>query len=263
MSDAIGGYFQLEIKHGRNYHAEALQLNTARNCLEYVLRARGYKRIYLPYYTCDVMLKSLQKLCVECVYYTINEDLEPSELPVLQAEEAFLYTNYFGIKQDVVVRLAEHYDKRLIVDNAQAFYAPHIDGIDTFYSPRKFFGVADGAYLYTDCRLSETFSEDVSYMRMQHLLQRIDEGAEAGYGVFKSNEEDLYNKPILQMSKLTKALLTQVDYDAVRIVRMRNFEYLNEALEKKNKLKFKLSNTAVPMVYPYMTRDTALRDRLI
>ncbi len=34
--DAIGGYFELELRKGEHYHKDALKLNTARNCFEYV-----------------------------------------------------------------------------------------------------------------------------------------------------------------------------------------------------------------------------------
>ena len=40
-------------------------------------------------------------------------------------------------------------EKNLIIDNAQAFFAKPLLGIDTFYSPRKFVGVSDGGILAT------------------------------------------------------------------------------------------------------------------
>lgn len=36
MEKAIGGYFELELRKGEHYHKDALRLNTARNCFEYV-----------------------------------------------------------------------------------------------------------------------------------------------------------------------------------------------------------------------------------
>lgn len=44
----IGGYFELELKKGTDYHSKALKLNTGRNAFEYILKVKGYKRhIYL------------------------------------------------------------------------------------------------------------------------------------------------------------------------------------------------------------------------
>ncbi len=261
--DAIGGYFQLELRKGEHYHKDALKLNTARNSFEYILLARKYRKVYIPYYTCEVMLQPLERNHIEHEFYSINIDFEPVETKTLKPDEAFLYTNYFGLKQDCVKRLSEVYGSQLIVDNAQAFYAPRIDGIDTFYSARKFFGVPDGAYLYTDCLLDMELQQDKSYMRMQHLLQRIDEGAEAGYKAFRENDDSLDNLPIMRMSKLTDAILRGIDYDYIAIKRRENFEYLYHKLAKKNVLSFSLLTDFVPMVYPFMTEDDSLRDILI
>lgn len=263
MNDAIGGYFELELRKGEHYHKDAIRLNTARNCLEYILKARGYKKIYIPYYTCEVILEPIQKLGISYEFYHINYDLEPENIPVLKTEEAFLYTNYFGLKQSCVERLSSVYGNQLIVDNAQAFYAKRIDGIDTFYSPRKFFGVPDGGYLYTDCKLDNKFAQDKSCDRMQHLLVRMEDGAEAGYNMFKEEDASLCNSPIKNMSVISDRLLRNIDYLYVKDIRRNNFRFLHERLSEKNKLKFDLENDAVPLVYPFLQEDRDLKKFLI
>ena len=94
---AIGGYFELELRKGEHYHKEALRLNTARNSFEYILRARGYKKVYMPYYTCEVMFQPLKKLEIEYSFYHIDESFEICNLPILKESEALLYTNYFAL----------------------------------------------------------------------------------------------------------------------------------------------------------------------
>ena len=259
----IGGYFELELRKGEHFHKDALCLNTARNCFEYVLLARKYTKVYIPYYTCEVMLQPLNKHHIEYEFYSINMNLEPQVLITLNDNEAFLYTNYFGLKQSCVERLASIYKSQLIVDNAQAFYAPRIKGIDTFYSPRKFFGVADGGYLYTDCSLEQDFPIDKSYERMNHLLVRIDENAESGYVSFRSADNDLDNQPIRIMSKLTSRILESVDYVSVRIKRCNNFLLLHKYLGEDNLLNISLCEDSVPKVYPFYTSNTELREYLI
>ena len=263
MDKAIGGYFGLELRHGEHYHKDAIRLNTARNCFEYVLRSRQYTKVYIPYYTCEVMLEPLNKLGVQYEFYSINGRLEPVVLPDLKENEAFLYTNYYGLKQDCVLKLASCFGNRLIVDNAQAFYAKPIHGIDTFYSARKFFGVADGAYLYTECRLDEEFGQDQSYDRMTHLLKRADVGAEFGYQDFRTNDDSLINNPIRRMSNLTEKILCSIDYEYCREKRIENYRHLDGQLKSRNKIHFELADDAVPMVYPYLTDDANLRNRLI
>src|SRR5689334_19933263 len=68
----IGGYIELQLNPGRIFHSELLPLNTGRNALEYILRVRKYNLIYLPYYTCDVLLEPLHKLNVACKFYKID-----------------------------------------------------------------------------------------------------------------------------------------------------------------------------------------------
>ena len=263
MTDAIGGYFELELRKGEHYHKNALRLNTARNCFEYILRARKYSKVYIPYYTCDVMLEPLKKCNVEYALYHINEQLEPAETYQLQPNEAFLYTNYYGLKQGCVERLAKQYGKQLIVDNAQAFFAEPLEGIDTFYSASKFFGVADGAYLYIDKFLDEELEQDQSFDRMIHLLKRADIGAEAGYSDFRQNDDSLIGQPIIRMSNITEKILCSVDYNSIKSIRRENYLYLHEHLQYTNNIHLSLDDNSIPMVYPYLTNDKTLRDKLI
>ena len=263
MTDAIGGYFELELRKGEHYHKDALRLNTARNCFEYVLRVRKYTKVYIPYYTCDVMLEPLKKCNVAYEFYHINHQLEPDQDFNLQPTEAFLYTNYYGLKQRCVERLAQQYGKQLIVDNAQAFFAEALEGIDTFYSARKFFGVADGAYLYIDKLLDIELEQDQSYDRMIHLLKRADIGAEAGYADFRHNDDSLIGQPIKRMSKITEKILCSIDYESVKDLRRANYLALDSLLKNTNGIELHMDDDSVPMVYPYLTNDETLRQRLI
>lgn len=261
--EVIGGYFELELRKGEHFHNKAIRLNTARNCFEYVLHSRKYTKVYFPYYTCEVMLEPIQKLNIEYEYYHINERLEPTVLPKLNDNEAFLYTNYFGLKQGCVKRLALEYGQQLIVDNAQAYYSEPLKGIDTFYSARKFFGVPDGAYLYTNKPLQQEFEQDYSYERASHLQKRIDLGAEAGYQDFCKNDDALCDQEIKKMSKLTEAILCGIDYKAARIRRRDNYQRLDEALGDTNRLQLDMDKDCTPMVYPYLTDDVVLKQKLI
>lgn len=261
--DAIGGYFELELRKGEHFHKQALRFNSARNCFEYILLTRKYTKIYIPFYTCEVMLQPLQKYGICYDFYSINEQLELKELPKLHSKEALLYTNYYGLKQSYVEFLAGIYGNQLIVDNAQAFFAPRIDGVDTFYSPRKFFGVPDGGYLYTDAILQQDFIVDESYHRMQHLLLRIEGGAEKGYSLFRNADESLDNQPIRKMSLLTERILQNVDYSYASKRRKENYSFFKQTLSQSNKLAIKEDDSSIPMIYPYLTEDVTLRKRLI
>lgn len=89
----IGGYFELELPCKAEYYTNAVRLNTGRNCLEYILRLRQYKKVYIPYYTCEVVLEPFHKLNIEYEFYHINEKLELADSIQLKEKEAILYTN--------------------------------------------------------------------------------------------------------------------------------------------------------------------------
>ena len=47
---SIGGFFSLELPHntGGELYPKAIRLNSGRSCFEYILKARGYKKVWLP-----------------------------------------------------------------------------------------------------------------------------------------------------------------------------------------------------------------------
>lgn len=261
--EPIGGYFSLELPFYEEYHKDALRLNTGRNCLEYILRARKYNKVFIPYYTCDVILEPLMKLNIPYEYYHINVHLELPQDILLRDGEALLYTNYYGLKQEYTEQLALRYGNQLIVDNTQAFYAKPIAEIDTFYSCRKFFGVPDGAYLYTSQQLDVDLTQDMSFERMDSLTKRIDISPEAGYQDFRNVSKSLIGQPIKRMSNLTQRMMNSIDYHVCAKRRKENFRFLYQHLCKSNQLQFQLDENAVPMVYPFLNGDSSLKQKLI
>ena len=158
--NSIGGYFEIELPQGKEYHQNAIRLNTGRNAFEYVLRVKKYKKVYLPYYTCDVMLEPINKLALQYEFYHIDENFSPVfDFIRIQPDEVFVYNNYFGIC-DMQVSRVKSKCKNLIIDNSQSFFSQPLPSVDTFYSARKFFGISDGAYLYTDRYLDYKIEQD-------------------------------------------------------------------------------------------------------
>ena len=76
-------------------HSEGTLLNTGRNALEYILRCIGeVKGIYLPYYTCEVVLEPLKKLHIPWVFYHVNSQFEMVEDIHPKESEYILANNY-------------------------------------------------------------------------------------------------------------------------------------------------------------------------
>lgn len=260
----IGGYFGLELnRRGDNPHAAARALNSARNCLLYFLLARRPAKLFLPAYLCDSMSEPIRQTGTAYEFYNIDADLEVARLPALGRDEFLLYVNYFGLKEAYCRRLAAHYGPALVVDNSQAMFSAPLPCAATLYSPRKFFGVADGGYLYSEAVLDQSLDRDVSWDSVQHLVGRIDLDAASFYGDYLSAGQRLSGRPLRRMSALTEAMLDSVDYGRARLTRERNFLYLHAALGSSNRLRIDTMGIDGPMVYPYWTDDPDLRQRLI
>lgn len=268
---AIGGYFELAEYEdcGVFPHQDGILLNTGRNALEYILRCiDDVKHIYLPYYTCEVVLEPLDKLHIPYTYYHINQQFEIVDDILPKEGEYIIANNYFGIKDAYIQQLVERYGDHLIVDCAQAFFANPLPGIKCFYSTRKYVGVADGgvAYLgYSSDNMVEVNEIERSDEHDSHLLKRKQFGAEAGFADYQTNEKKLDNQPIRRMSVKTKWILDHINYDNVIARRRENFLYLHDALAEMNLLQLPiLDSFTCPMVYPIiMAAERNLRKELI
>ena len=128
---------------------------------------------------------------------------------------------------------------------------------------RKFFGVPDGAYLYSTKNLKQKFVKDQSSDRCSHLLKRLDNNLEKGYIDYANHEIGFKDQDIKEMSDLTTTILSSLDYTAIAFKRTQNFKFLHDALQKSNRLEFNISNINTPMVYPYWSHDKLLRERLL
>lgn len=268
---AIGGYFELaDLVDVDNFpHTEGILLNTGRNALEYILRSiEKIKRIYIPYFTCEVVLEPIKRLGIPYRYYHVTADLEILDDIDLQEGEYIIVNNYFGIMDRYIQSVYGKFKEHLIVDCAQAFFAPTLPGIKAFYSPRKFVGVADGGVAYVGNGKGEdisNFESEPTERHCEHLVIRKDQGAEAGFKCYQADEESLDDQPIRRMSHMTYDILRHIDYERVKVKRLVNWQVLNDALSVTNKLHLPMvCDFECPMVYPYMVDDGAeLRKRLI
>ncbi len=77
-----GGYLELGFGPAKPRYPGALALNTARNCLAYVLRARNIRTLHLPSYLCGAVKNTCAELGVRAIEYPIGQDFLP--LPGLE-----------------------------------------------------------------------------------------------------------------------------------------------------------------------------------
>lgn len=265
---AIGGYFELADQDNENGHppVNGIPFNTCRNALEYILlQLPDIKRIFLPFYTCEAIVEPLKKLSVKYEFYHINGQLEIAEKLLLEKGDYLIINNYFGIKDAYIIEQSKKYYNRLIIDNAQALFAPTIQKVKAVYSTRKFVGVADGGFaIGVSAEQTLQFEVDDSSEHNSHLLIRKIQGAEAGFKEYQENESKLNNQPIRRMSYQTQNILNHIDYKAIINKRRQNYQYLCNALGNINLFQLpSIDSFTCPMIYPLRTNDDTLRKKLI
>ena len=138
-------------------------------------------------------------------------------IPNLNFETDWLYlVNYYGQLTNDKISLINQNIKNLILDNVQSFFQMPINNIPTIYSCRKYFGVSDGAYLYSENELSQDLDIDISFYRTEYLMGRYEKSANDFYQSYVLNEKAFSKEPIKKMSKLTNNLMRSFEYDRIQ-----------------------------------------------
>ena len=251
----IGGFLELELNHGLEFHGQGIALNSGRNCLRYLIRARHIKKIWLPKLLCSAISDTCAKEKTEIYYYSVDRNLRPVLTEISNREDWVYLINFYGqYSRDEIVAYAKKY-RNLIIDNVQAFYTNPVEGLDTIYTCRKFFGVPDGGYLYTDSNLSEMLQKDESYGRLTFLAGRLERSADEFYSAYRENEQLIDSLPILKMSTVTQNILRGIDYEHIKKVREQNFKYLHQRLKQFNQLEICIPDG--PYMYPLLIKGGA------
>ena len=248
----IGGYFGLEPSAVNNeYHQDAFRFNLARNALEFILKARNIKTLFVSDYSCHAVFDACNRAGTVIERYDVLNDLVPDKEFIASCGDWIYITNYFGqITNDALLKIRALHS-RIIVDNVQAFFEVPVKGVDTIYSCRKFFGVPDGAYLYTSsefAKLYDSLDLDCSADRYNHIIGRIDRTASDFYSSSRKNEEVLDQCGILQMSLSTRQIMSGINYQLAIERRSENFGILDLRLRKYNQMT--LYNNAGLFFYP-------------
>lgn len=250
-----GGYIEFENYHGNMLHEGAIPLNCGRSALAYLCETKEIKKLHIPYYLCSSVPNLCDKMGVEYGYYHINEKFEPNFNQALGADEWLYIVNFYGqLDNDYLTVWKQKYD-RVIVDNAQSYFQMPVEGMDTLYTCRKYFGVADGAFLYTDAKLDCELPQDESFERMHFLLGRFERSANEFYGEYVANNRLFTAEPVKRMSRLTENLLRGIDYEVAAKRRQENFEFLNAELWSINE--FKPKSVYGAFMYPLLIQDGA------
>ena len=268
-----GGYLPAE-NDNREYYYDTLnmcvcRLNAARYGIVEACKELGCNCVYIPYYLCSSVCDALEKNNIQHKKYNINSSFEPL-LQDLDSDSMVVIVNYYGIFNDSFYSNMKKRFKNIIFDNTQSFFSSPIiaDGIYNVYSPRKFVGVSDGAYLISqNIRVSQHYPRDCSSDRFSFVFKSLENGTNSNYKAFLAAEEDLCSGTVMEMSSVTRCLLSNINYKKVFNTRKENFHRMCQKLNAHNLLSHFCTNaddsiSCCPMVYPLLLeRDCGKRVR--
>ncbi|OYE04421.1 hypothetical protein [Nostoc sp. 'Peltigera membranacea cyanobiont' 232] len=250
----IGGFFELEIQNkDYTYHSNAIALSNGRACLNLILKHIHAQRIWIPFYTCNALLEPIKTNQIPYSFYSININLEPTEDFKLKKDEYLIYINYFGLKGKFIKALINQYNDQIIIDNTQAFFERENSKTWSFNSARKFFGVPDGAYLYTPYDIPFDYARNTD-LSCDHLFNRLLGKQKQAYQEFIEYEKGLDDE-IKMISIFSECLLANIDYLNIAKKRRCNFNYYHSNFEAVNQFNLPLAINTIPYHYPLLVNN--------
>jgi len=265
----FGGCAPMDCGSGKEWFSgkHILCVNSEYTAFWYALRQMQASKVWIPHYCAPHWERVARAIGAEVAFYHIDETFTPKDLGA-QPSDAVLLVDYFGQCTQWIRSFARKH-KNVVVDHSMAFFAigeaadRKEEGYHIF-SARKFFAVADGAFLVCkdlQGRAQFDLEKDVSYRRMTAHLKALELGEEAAYKEQQANEQALLESR-KAMSNLTKKLLAAVDMDAHKRRRAENFAVLHKMLEPFQQLSLSTGSEAVPQFYPLLV-DRDIRSILV
>jgi hypothetical protein len=268
MKTPIGGFFGLSVAESlaapASVHPGAIALNTGRACMRVILQQLRPSAVWIPFYSCDSLETAFRAEGVAYRFYYLNDNLLPLENIQLEAGEYLLYINYFGLQQRNIDHLYEMYGNRLIIDNVQSFFDGPYKDCCSFNSARKFFGVPDGAYLYSPQGNLPAVFATAGNPDIEYLVYRAIGDHGKAYTMYRLHEEEMTSE-VRQISALSAAILSRTDGNLCMRSRKENFAILHEELKGINRFPGldAAPEEAVPFFYPLLPDRQISRQELV
>ena len=203
----------------------------------------------MPHYICDAALGPCREAGVEILFYPIDKNLDPVFGEMAPGDKV-LYVNYFGLKDERSAQIARKFGEAAVIDATQSFFIKGWCDSYLFNSARKFFGVADGAYLYSPRSLASDWPRNEN-PSTKHLYLRIEGRQCEAFAEYQraENEIDLVPRRISTFSETM--LRERIDYKEAMARRVANSLVYHELLASKNSLQIPLNGDA-PFCYPFL-----------
>lgn len=272
MIREYGGYLPVDTR-GEEFFADSvydntiLRLNAARYAIIEAYKIGDYDKLWIPVYMCASVYDAIKSDgTVTYDFYNVNDRLEP-DINGIRMKDCILIPNYFGQKNKSFYLEQITKFRNVIFDNTQCFYTEPVmnSGVFNVYSPRKFFGVSDGAYLIgkdVNSSIQSKYSVDMSANRIGFVFESFEKGTNISYMKYLDSEKDISESGVKTMSKVTMALLGNIDYKEIHKRRLTNYRILCKEFKEINEIQINEEATS-PMIYPLLIRNDGLRKRMV
>lgn len=269
----IGGYMPLELGYLGERENEPfcnideknkIRFNAARYAICYAVQEGKFKKIYIPLYMCISIGETLARYGIKYETYSIDDEF----FPIMRKNEddtCILICNYYGIQGEYFYQRCLNRYRNIIFDNTQALYQYPImdDGIYNVYSPRKFVGCIDGAYLIKKDIEKKQLPVSQSWGKGSFLLKSLEGGTNYAYTDYLQSEGTITKEGMCSMSSFTQKYLSSIEYDRLQEKRKLNYQFLYKKLNDYNKLHIQNGRDLCPMVYPLLPKNRIDRKILI
>lgn len=267
MAREYGGYLPFETCEKDDWFSrysgeDVLRTNSAKAAIYFAVKQSGAKKVLAPHYMCASVKNMLAQTGVETEYYFLDDALLP-KLAGADPDTAVLLADYFGVLGARVRAAAERFPL-VILDHSHAFFEEPVlrNGAYHIYSCRKFFGVPDGGYL-VGRGVYRDLEPDLVSDRFSYLVTSFEQGTNAAYAEKQECDRSFLGN-YKGMSRLSRGMLSSVDYELVRRRREENFEHLHGLLRPYNELSGLLPQTAPAYLYPFLVENgSKLKRRLV
>ena len=221
---------------------EKLEFRYARESLKYLIKLINIKKLYLPYYLCDVIRHSVIATGCKPMFYHINDKFFPAI--EFDKSDYILYPNYFGVCEDNVNKLEKLYPK-LIVDNAHAYYLPP-QGLACFNSKRKFLQVPYGSELYVKKEAELLVADTICNCgkRIEKFKYYNDVYGEANLLKFDKTPKSPFCYPFLAKTEEEANIIANKLIEEGKII----YRYWNNLPQSYNEYKFYSRMVPIPLV---------------
>lgn len=234
-------------------------LSSGRAALECILSSFPTRpaRVWLPEYICATVEEPLRRLKLSIQRYGVDKNLHPLLPQGAATTDVLILVNYFGLTGRAVEQAARQAPCPIVVDATTAFYCPPLPGVPTFYSPRKFTGLADGGIAIAPFALKAEFPpDDGSDALTEQLLH-------SAHPDTVQRAEDALSAPPKLMGAHTRELMLATPWQQCAQRRKENYATLHRELRDINRLELPEAPEHAPMCYPLVCGIPGLRDSLI